>query len=224
MASTPFEAKKFELNNYFAYWRLGESHNLDEPWNNPRYPVLAPRQTLIDPSAGLSPSARKLDWERRMFLYRATPGNAARDNNAIFQEQDANRYDYRLSSGGGSNASGGASNTPGTVVVGQQTPDRTPAEVRSIVKGFAPTVRRFGVDIEMLRILGHGGNGMASLFRVQKRNGDTTTRRKFVLKQVLRLGSNLNKEKQCTLVRFILLPPVPLRFPCPPLECSQVTY
>lgn len=217
MSMTPFEAKKIELNNFFAYWRLGESHNPDEPWNNPRYPVLAPRQTPIDPSAGLSPSARKWDWERRMFMYRATPGNAAQDNDTIFQNQDANRYNYRLSSGVGSNASGGTSNASGTMVAGQQAPDRTPAEVRSIVEALAPTVRRFGVDIEMLRILGHGGNGVASLFRVQKRNGGTTTRRKFVLKQVLRLGSNLNKEKQCTLVRFTLLPPVSL-------ECSQKVY
>lgn len=234
---TLFEAKRASTNNFFAYWRVGAVFHPDNPWDNPRYPLLAPRQTLADPAAlasfDASPETRKREWEQRMHGDRVRPGNLAVFNDNIFRQQDANREDLRPplptaavvapAGGTGGGGPGALSNiSPRTVVTAgqqQQPPqpppppsseDRTPANVRAIAQGFAPgfapSLRRFGVEIEMLRVLGHGGNGVVSLFRVQNRNRDARNRRKFVLKQLLRADANLLREKQFTTVRSRCVP------------------
>lgn len=228
---TLFEAKKASTNNFFAYWRVGAAFNPDKPWDNPRYPLLAPRQTLADPAAlaafDASPEARRREWEQRMHGDRVRPGNLAVFNDNIFRQQDANREDLRpplptaavvAAAGGTGGADPGASSNISPRTVGtagqqqqQQPPppspeDRTPANVRAIAQGFAPSLRRFGVEIEMLRVLGHGGNGVVSLLRVQNRNRDARNRRKFVLKQLLRADANLLREKQFTTVRSRCVP------------------
>lgn len=231
---TLFEAKKTSTNNFFAYWRVGAAFHPDNPWDNPRYPLLASRQALADPAAlaafDASPEARRREWEQRMHGDRVRPGNLAVFNDNIFRQQDANREDLRPplptpavtapAGGTGGGGPGALSNiSPRTVVTAgqqqqQQPPqppppspeDRTPANVRAIAQGFAPSLRRFGVEIEMLRILGYGGNGVVSLFRVQNRNRDARNRRKFVLKQLLRADANLLREKQFTTVRCLYVP------------------
>lgn len=202
MNNNRFICKKAELNNYFAYWRLGGAHDTNEPWNNPNRPPLAAPYTLIDPSILLSPPARRWDWDRRMY-------QGAADLAGLFQLQDTHKWDFRLD-----NRAGSASTTTTTTSqtgakaaikaggLRGQRKDRTPAHVKRVVDGFAPTVRRLGVDIDLVRVLGYGGNGVASLFRISKTGGGTT--KKFVLKQTLTPGSNLTTEKATTRVRFPL--------------------
>lgn len=190
--------KKAELNNYFAYWRLGGAHDTSEPWNNPDNPALASPYTLPDPSTGLSPAARRWDWDRRMYL-------GAADLAGLFQLQDSYRQDFRSEAATGSASTAAKTTSPKTAIrtgsLRGQAKDRTPAHIKTIVDGFAPSVRRLGVDIDLVRVLGYGGNGVASLFRMGKTGGGS--KRMFVLKQSLKAERNLAKEKQITKVRFV---------------------
>lgn len=187
----PFRRHKAHINNYFAYWRIGAADDPDKPWNDPNVPALAQSQTLqastpsLPPSSAAAAAAAASRWDRRMY-------EGGEDLADLFTMQESYKLDYRL---------GITSKAPG--IGNNRKRDRTPAAVKRVVDGFAPTARRLGIDVEFVRILGYGGNGVASLFKIGKRHVEGG-RRKFVLKQVLRAGSSLSKEKEYTTVR---LPP-----------------
>lgn len=249
---TLFQVHKYQLNNYFAYWRIGAAADPSQPWADARLQALAAPFTMPDPSALLPQWQRKQDWDRRMYQ-----GQENYPYDQLFMAQDNRRDDFRVpwssgsgsgsgagiagvaaaaaaaaasnatvvrrsassnatvirrSAGAGGSGRGNAGNNPRRSRSGSGSgnitlPANMPPEARRAVERFGPTLRGLGITVNLEKILGWGGNGVASMYSVRKRGENK--KRRFVLKQSLNQSSLVEEKKMTT----VCLSPLHL-FPC----------